>query len=559
MDPVKAISAALRQTKPALAAERNLLRSVIDNLPDRIYVKDRNCHYLIDNTAHAQFLGADTPDKVIGKTAADFLPPDAAARYDAIDREIMEKGQPVLNREETVVYAGGATHWSLTTKVPLHDADGRVAGIIGISRDITERRRAQEALAREQDLLHALMDNIPDTIYFKDPSSRFTLVNRAQAKLLGLERTEDAIGKTDFDFFTPESAGAAFADDQRIMALGEPLIAKEEHMQRADGQWRWVTTTKMPFRDRHGKVMGLMGVSRDITERKLVERKVEHYAAVVAEKNAQLEADLHTARELQQAFLPQQYPRIMADGDAECALQFCHRYRPSAAVGGDFFDVLQLSESAVGVIICDVMGKGVQAALVTAMLRALLEELGPFANDPGRFLTGVSHGLQSGLKQMPTPMFATACYLVVDAATGELQYANAGHPSPLHVQCATGAVAPLALADGERGPALGMFEGATYRTVRGQLSAGDVLLLFTDGAFEEIGADGEEYGQQRFIDAVQRRATLAPAKLLDGVLAEVQQFSAHGEFEDDVCLVAVQAVRLGRPGEKGSAERNTGS
>ena len=544
----------MKQTKPALAAERNLLRSIIENLPDRIYVKDRNCHYLMDNTAHAQFLGADTPDKVIGKAVADFLPPDAAARYDAADRKIMESGQPVLNREETVVYAGGATHWSLTTKVPLHDAEGKITGIISISRDITERRRAQAALARDQDLLHALMDNIPDTIYFKDPSSRFTLINRAQAKLLGLDQPEDAIGKTDFDFFTPESAGAAFADEQRILALGEPLISKEEHIQRTSGQGRWVTATKVPLRDRHGKVIGLMGISRDITERKLAERKVEHYSAAVAEKNAQLEADLHTARELQQALLPQQYPRITVGGGAESALQFCHRYRPSAAVGGDFFDVLQLSDSAAGVIICDVMGKGVQAALVTAMLRALLEELGPLADDPGRFLTGVSHGLQGGLKQMPTPMFATAFYLVADAATGELRYANAGHPSPLHVRPAAGAVAPLALADGERGPALGMFEGATYRTVRGRLSAGDVLMLFTDGAFEEIGTAGEEYGQQRLLDAVRRRATLAPAQMLDGVLAEVQQFSGHSEFEDDVCLVAVQAIHLGSPSGKGSAE-----
>jgi sigma-B regulation protein RsbU (phosphoserine phosphatase) len=360
-----------------------------------------------------------------------------------------------------------------------------------------------------------------------------------------LERPEDAIGKADFDFFMPESAGATFADEQRILALGEPLISKEENMQRADGQWCWVTTTKIPLRDRRGKTIGLMGVSRDITGRKLAERKVEHYSAVLAEKNAQMESDLHTARELQQAFLPQQYPRITAGGGTEPALQFCHRYRPCAAVGGDFFDVLQLSESAAGVIICDVMGKGVQAALVTAMLRALLEELGPLADDPGRFLTGVNHGLHNGLKQMPTPMFATAFYLVVDAETGELRYANAGHPSPLHVRPAAGTVAPLALADGESGPALGMFEGATYRTVRGRLNAGDVLMLFTDGAFEEIGTAGDEYGQERLLDAVRRRATLAPAQLLDGVLAEVQQFCGYGEFEDDVCLVAVQAVRLG--------------
>lgn len=142
-----------------------------------------------------------------------------------------------------------------------------------------------EVLQHEQHFLQALMDNIPDTIYFKDLQSRFTRINRSQTKLLGLARPEDAIGKTDFDFFTPEHAEAAFADEQRIMASGEPLIAKEEHIRRSDGQWRWVTSTKIPIRDHDGKVVGLVGVTRDSTDEK---ERQQHY--VVMQKMASVSA-----------------------------------------------------------------------------------------------------------------------------------------------------------------------------------------------------------------------------------------------------------------------------
>jgi PAS domain S-box-containing protein len=148
-----------------------------------------------------------------------------------------------------------------------------------------KQERTEEALHHERHFLQALMDNIPDTIYFKDLQSRFTRVSQSQAKLLGLARPEDAIGKTDLDFFAPEHAEAAFADEQRIMASGEPLIAKEEHIRRSDGRWRWITSTKIPIRDHDGKVIGLVGVSRDCTNEK---EREQHY--VMMQKMASVSA-----------------------------------------------------------------------------------------------------------------------------------------------------------------------------------------------------------------------------------------------------------------------------
>lgn len=147
-----------KRAQEALDAERNLLRTVIDNLPDRIYVKDTQGHYVLDNPAHQRKLGVSDPAQVIGKTSADFFDPDAAARIAADDAEIIRTGAPLLEREEVSEDKGGASRWLLTTKVPLDDGNGRIIGIVGLSRDITERRRAQKLLEDKNRQLEQAID-----------------------------------------------------------------------------------------------------------------------------------------------------------------------------------------------------------------------------------------------------------------------------------------------------------------------------------------------------------------------------------------------------------------
>jgi PAS domain S-box-containing protein len=134
-----------------------------------------------------------------------------------------------------------------------------------------ERRRAEEAAGRERDLLHALMDNIPDHIYFKDSSSRFTRINRAHAESLGLSAAEEAVGKTDADFFADEFARAAREDERALMESGQPLLGKVEQDPRSQ---RWYLATKVPIRSAAGEVAGLVGISKDITERRQAEERL---------------------------------------------------------------------------------------------------------------------------------------------------------------------------------------------------------------------------------------------------------------------------------------------
>ena len=271
----------------ARAAERKLLRDLIDNLPDRIYVKDRHCRYLIDNIAHAEGLGAFTPDDVVGKTIADFLPQGLAEQYDVVDRQIIESGQPLLNIEQVTTQSDGTRGWSLMTKVPLYEAGGNVMGIVGISRDITNRKEAELALAQQRSLLDVLMDNIPDAIYFKDRESRFLRASKAASVKFGLRDPADMVGKTDFDFFSQEHAQQAFDDEQEVIRIGRPIIGTEEKETWPDGRVTWVSTTKEPLRDQMGNIIGTFGITRDITEHRRAEEELHvQLSALQAAANA---------------------------------------------------------------------------------------------------------------------------------------------------------------------------------------------------------------------------------------------------------------------------------
>ena len=262
-----------KKTAKAQINESSLLLTLINNLPDLIYAKDIQGRKIISNTADWQASGGKRMEDVIGKTDFDTYPAELAAQFWADDKMVLDSGQPVINREEPGRDSQGNPIWRLTTKVPLQDNNGQIMGLVGIGRDITDRKGAEEALAKEQHDMQALMDYLPTYIYFKDRASRFTRISKSQALRFGLNDPAQAIGKTDFDFFTTEHAQPAYEDEQAIIQTGQPLI-KEEKETWADHPNRWVSTTKMPLRDDAGNIIGTFGISTDITERKRVEEEL---------------------------------------------------------------------------------------------------------------------------------------------------------------------------------------------------------------------------------------------------------------------------------------------
>ncbi len=282
----------LAQENARLAQEHDLLRTLIDSLPDNIFVKDRQSRFLINNLAHVRTLGAANANEVIGKTDLDIFPAELASQYFEDDQALMKSGQP-LNREETIVNPQtGERRWLQTTKVPLLDKQRTVVGLIGINRDITDRKQAEDTLRRsynelekrvaerttetsqERLMLRTLIDNLPDCIYVKDSSGRKILANPADLKNLRCKTEAEAVGKTDFDLFPREIAEKFWADDQKVIQ-GQPVINREEYFLNDKGEKHWLLTSKLPLRDQNGKITGLVGIGSDITERKLAEEALD--------------------------------------------------------------------------------------------------------------------------------------------------------------------------------------------------------------------------------------------------------------------------------------------
>jgi PAS domain S-box-containing protein len=175
-----------------------------------------------------------------------------------------------LNRKKD-----GDFYWASAAISPVRSLQGEITHFLAVEEDITDRKRVEEALQHERFLLHSLMDNVPDAIYFKDLESRFTRVNRALATKHGHGDPAQLLGKTDSDFFGAEHAEQALRDEQALIRSGQPLVGAEEKETWADGRVTWVSTTKMPLRDVDGNVCGTFGISRDITRRKCAEAELE--------------------------------------------------------------------------------------------------------------------------------------------------------------------------------------------------------------------------------------------------------------------------------------------
>ncbi|MFW5874218.1 MAG: PAS domain-containing protein, partial [Verrucomicrobiota bacterium] len=144
----------LKTTQEALSKERSLMRTVLDNMPDRIFAKDREGRYIASNQRHYRFLGADDKESVLGKTVFDFFPKETAERLHNEDLHIARSGIGLINNEERVKAQDGSTLWFLTSKVPLINEDGEIIGIVGIARDVTDEKKNEEQLKRTIEVLN---------------------------------------------------------------------------------------------------------------------------------------------------------------------------------------------------------------------------------------------------------------------------------------------------------------------------------------------------------------------------------------------------------------------
>lgn len=257
-----------------LRSEQALLEALMETVPDDIYFKDREGKFLRINRAKALRSGLTDPKLAKGRTDADFFQSEHADASLAQEQEIMQSGGALVDQEERLVWPDGHISWVSATKVPLHDLDGQVIGTVGISRDITKHHDMEEALQAERDRLRTLIDNLPDHIFIKDRESRYLTVNTTHVGALGKQSEKELLGLSYRDLVDPKTAAIYENDDRRVMTTGSTLFNREEEFVTFEGFKRIILTTKVPLRNKAGEIVGLVGICRDITERKLAEEEL---------------------------------------------------------------------------------------------------------------------------------------------------------------------------------------------------------------------------------------------------------------------------------------------
>jgi sigma-B regulation protein RsbU (phosphoserine phosphatase) len=530
----------------ALMEAEEKYHGVFDHLVEGIFQTTPDGRYLMANAALARIYGYNDPEELmLDLTDISRRLYVEEGRRDEFIR-LMQEHDVLTGFESQIFRKDGSVIWISENCRAIRDSKGRLLYYEGTVEDTTQKRMAEEKLRHSEALYHSLVETLPQNIFRKNLDYHFTFANQHFCRVLG-RPLEEIIGKTDFDFFPKELAEKYQRDDRHVLETGQTYETVEEH-QPPGGSKIYVHVVKTPLRKADGTILGLQAIFWDITQQRMAEEKIRKANAALAQsrrelsaKNLEMEDDLKMAREIQLTMLPQQYPAFPRGGaGSESAFQFTHRYLPTGSVGGDFFTISALSETQVGVFLCDVAGHGVRSALVTAMIRALVEELKPLSMSPGEFLSKLNRDLCAILRHTGTPLLTTAFYLVADWKTGVMLYANAGHPKPLHVRRHAGQVLQVLNASGKSQPALGLMEDALYQGSEVLLSPDDLLLLYTDGLIEVQSPNSDLYTQQLLQKAVHRFMRAPAPQLFDDLLKEVREFSGGAPFTDDVCLVGME-------------------
>ncbi|MCC5788434.1 MAG: PAS domain-containing protein [Opitutales bacterium] len=279
--------------------EIGLFHLLADNIPDRIYFKDARSRFVRINTALAKAFGLKDPSQAVGKTDFDFFTKEHAKPAFEDEKKILRTGKPLLATIEKETYPDGRVGWVNTTKMPIFNTDRKVIGTMGISRDITHIVHMEEKLEREHNLLKAIIDTLPDKIFVKDEKGHYLMSNPAHLKANNLENEKDVKGKTAKDLFPKKIAEKFHEDDLTLLRKGVPLINVEEKITDNKGRETWSLTSKVPFRGKGETVRGLVGISRDITDRKHAEQKLLEAKKALEEKEQKLRNALDNLRSMQ--------------------------------------------------------------------------------------------------------------------------------------------------------------------------------------------------------------------------------------------------------------------
>ncbi|MEY3394108.1 MAG: hypothetical protein RL346_344 [Verrucomicrobiota bacterium] len=472
-----------------------------------------------------------------------FLPPyqhvhesDRPSFTHAVGSALENGGPETLAIDARIQTGGNDWRWLRIRGTVVRNRKGEAIRIAGSMIDISLRKKAEAQIEEDRHLLRTLIDHVPLQIYFKDLESRFVMVNRGMTEYHGFDSGVSLVGKHDRDLFSNTHWEKAEADEQRIIKTGIPMTGQLECETWREGSETFVVTSKFPWRDKSGVIKGTFGVSSDVTSLVLAQRQATELANELQQKNIAYEEEVKLAHEIQQALATSGYPPAISQHGNQ--ITFSSRYLPISGLAGDFHEIIKLSNNRYGIFICDVMGHGVRAALVVAMLRGLLATQANAKHDTSQFLGKLNSGLTSILKRANVTMFATAFYGIIDLNELSMTYSCAGHPGPIMIGSRSSR--QLCIQRSQKGPALGLIATSAYAIQTIDLADIRRMLLFTDGILEAENPEGEPFMHQRLIEISSCNPQASLDEWLETIIETVLDFSDNHHFDDDVCLLGLE-------------------
>ena len=274
------------KAEAARAQEQQLLKTLVDNLPDFICIKDTQGRFIFSNSAHSWFLGCNSSDSLIGKKITDFIPMEYASVFENDDKQVLQTGQPLICQERLAIDNLGQKRWLSWTVIAIKNEKQQIDSLLCVGQDITARKKADDALRESEKRYRTLIATLPQRIFYKDVNSVFISVNPAFAADLNLT-PQEIVGKTDFDFFPKELAEKYIADDRRIILQKKTETIEEINI--SCGKNRIVEVVKTPVIEEDGTVSGILGIFTDITERKIAEAKLRAFTTKLEKSNRELQ------------------------------------------------------------------------------------------------------------------------------------------------------------------------------------------------------------------------------------------------------------------------------
>ena len=515
-----------RRSTEALRSSEQLFRTVFENAQIGIGILNIKTGEHLSNRTQTEILGYRQEDLSRLQQWDEIVHPDdratGAARYSDLVQGLHDADeftQRFIRRDGQIVTQTG--RYTL-----IRDSEGNPDYVIALHEDITERLKAEEALAASERLFRTIFENAQIGISVVNISAQQYHTNRALHEMLGCT-SEDLSSVEKWDLMVHPDEREAGAKRYADLVAGKlDRDEWEQRFVRPDGRLVIANGRFSVLRDVTGRALYVLNLSEDITERRRAEKELREAHETLAQQLLAINNELELARQTQLSILPKDTPRLPG-------LEIAARYMPMSAVAGDFYDFVMVDEKHVGILIADVSGHGLSAALVASMLKSALPAQLPHASDPARVLSGLNQALFGKFEAH----YVTAAYVFVDMANNTVSYAGAAHPPLLWWHANTQHASECL----ENGLMLGPFRDSTYSAMTFALEKGDEIILVTDGILEARDSSGDQFGMDRLRTTIESNHALSANAFADALLAGLSTWSettiGPGQTDDITLIV----------------------